>query len=122
MADRAIRFKIDENLPREFVQMLERAGHDAVSVPDQRLSGVADQKVDEVCSNEGRVLVTLDVAFGDVRRYAPQDRPGIVLLRVGSQQKQLIDVFARVVSLLGTERIAQCLWIDDESGVRIRIG
>ncbi len=34
-----MRFKIDENLPVEFVEMLRRAQHDATSVLDEGLGG-----------------------------------------------------------------------------------
>ena len=38
-----MRFKIDENLPAEFVEMLRCAQHDALSVLDEGLGGAADR-------------------------------------------------------------------------------
>ena len=40
-----MKFKIDENLPREAVDVLTAAGHDAVSVFDQGLNGKPDPEV-----------------------------------------------------------------------------
>ena len=51
-------FKIDENLPVEIADILEAAGHDAITVLDQNLGGCEDSKVIEVCNEEKRILVT----------------------------------------------------------------
>jgi hypothetical protein len=37
-----VRFKVDENLPRESTRLLLNAGHDAMSVLDQSLGGTPD--------------------------------------------------------------------------------
>ncbi len=37
-----MRFKIDENLPKEVAEYLVESGHDALSVEEQGLAGVAD--------------------------------------------------------------------------------
>ena len=36
-----MRLKVDENLPRAVCDLLQRAGHDAISVGEQGLSGEA---------------------------------------------------------------------------------
>ena len=40
-----MKFKLDENLPGEGVQILRAAGHDAVTVLDQRLGGKPDPEI-----------------------------------------------------------------------------
>ena len=57
-------FKIDENLPLEFIDLLREAGHDAVSVLDQQLGGADDSTVAARCRQEHRVLITLDLDTG----------------------------------------------------------
>ena len=49
-----MRFKVDENLPVEAVDVLRRVGHDAVSVAEQGLSGAIDTVIGEVSRVEGR--------------------------------------------------------------------
>ena len=44
MSDR-LAFKVDENLPREIVDLLRDCGWDACGVPDQRLSGAPDPRI-----------------------------------------------------------------------------
>ena len=37
-----MRFKTDENLPKEIAELLTKSGHDAIRVDEQGLAGVAD--------------------------------------------------------------------------------
>jgi len=48
---------------------------------DQSLSGIVDAELWVHVKREGRFLITLDLGFSDVRRYAPGTHPGILLLR-----------------------------------------
>jgi hypothetical protein len=57
------KFKLDENLPLEATDVLQGAGHDAVSVMDQQMGGQSDTNVAEVCQQEGRVIVTLKASL-----------------------------------------------------------
>jgi len=66
-----LHFKIDENLPAELVGMLTAAGHDALSVYDQKLEGEPDEVVSKICQEEKRAVVTLDVGFANVHEYPP---------------------------------------------------
>ena len=118
-----MQFKIDENLPMEFAAMLRTAGHDTVSVLDQGLGGAGDSTVAEKCRTERRAIVTLDLDFSDIRQYPPEEYQGLIVLRVGHQEKRhLIRVFGQVIPLLESEPLAGRLWITDEIGVRIREG
>lgn len=72
-----MRFKIDENLPVELAEELRAAGHKAATVDDQRLVGASDRHLAEVCKTEGRVFVTLDVDFADIRTYPPDEYPNL---------------------------------------------
>jgi predicted nuclease of predicted toxin-antitoxin system len=65
------RFKLDENLPGDAVALFGASGHDAQTVLDEELGGKPDREVIEVAREEGRIFVTHDVDFADVRRYPP---------------------------------------------------
>ena len=120
-ADPCLKFKIDENLPSEVAEMLRSAGHDAVSVLDQNLGGWADPGVAEVCRSEGRIVVTLDVGFADVRSYPPQDYAGLIVLRLKRQDKPaILQAFGRAMRVLPLEPIEGALWIVEKDRVRIR--
>jgi len=114
-------FKVDENLPVEIAQVLSDWGHDAKTVNDQRLQGVNDRALLELCGKEKRTLITLDIDFSDIRTYPPQDHEGIILLRVGYQsKKQVLKVFRRILPLISQEAIKGRLWVVEENAVRIR--
>jgi predicted nuclease of predicted toxin-antitoxin system len=116
-----MKFKIDENLPIEIAQLLQDSGYDAMTVLDQALGGQQDPTISEICRQEARILVTLDLDFADIRTYPPSQYPGIMVLRVNQQDKQtLISLFQTVIPLLQREQIAQRLWIIEPSQVRIR--
>ncbi|MCG6552759.1 MAG: DUF5615 family PIN-like protein [Candidatus Magnetominusculus sp. LBB02] len=81
-----MQFKIDENLPIEIAHILISAGHDALTVNEQQMAGIADQLLFKRCKDEDRVLITLDKDFSDIRTYPPEEFAGIIVLRVASLQ------------------------------------
>lgn len=116
-----MRFKVDENLPIQCVDLLVAAGHDALSVQDQGLSGAPDPRVADVCAREGRILVSLDLDFADIRSYPPSKSTGIVVFRLGRQDiGTLCQVVGRLLDLLPAESPVGKLWIVEEDKVRVR--
>jgi predicted nuclease of predicted toxin-antitoxin system len=116
-----VKFKIDENLPVELVELLITIGHQAMTVHEQHLQGKADQVLIDTCAQEGYILVTLD--FADIRAYPPAQYPGLMVFRVVRQDKKhLVEVFQRAIILLAREPIEGRLWIIEETRVRIRGG
>ncbi len=114
-------FKTDENLPEDIADLLKQQGHDAITVPGQQMAGQPDIQVAQVCQNERRALVTLDLDFGDIRAFPPEDYHGIIVLRPAVQNiTSLIRLMNRVVPLLNQEPLAGHLWIVDDARVRIR--
>ncbi|MBX7075025.1 MAG: DUF5615 family PIN-like protein [Pirellulales bacterium] len=116
-----MKFKVDENLPREAATLLNQAGYDACTVADQSLGGRADHEIATVCRSEQRVLVTMDRGFGDVRHYPPGQSPGILILKSRQQDtRSVVSLLNRVIPMFRTQNLGCELWIVDESGVRIR--
>jgi len=116
-----VRFKVDENLPQEVAQLLCENGHDAFSVFDQTLSGEEDPTVFEVCQDERRVLVTLDLDFANIQAYPPAATAGIVVLRLARQDKpRVLQVIQKLIPALVETAVSQKLWIVEEDRIRIR--
>jgi predicted nuclease of predicted toxin-antitoxin system len=116
-----VEFKIDENLPVELAGELLASGHEAVTVGDQRLVGSSGLDLSETCRFEGRVLVTLDLDFADIRTYPPEDYPGLIVLRLGRQDKShVLDVFQKLLNAIDREPLDGQLWIVEENRIRIR--
>lgn len=116
-----MKFKIDENLPSEIKHLLTQAGHDALTVKDQGLSGNPDTNIAAICNQEGRAFITCDLDFSDIRAYPPQKYPGILVIRSDRQDKPtMVGLFRPVLDLLSKEQINQRLWIIEEDRVRVR--
>ena len=117
----ALRFKVDENLPRDVFALLRSGGFDACHVLDQGMGGIDDGPLAMACVKERRAIVTLDLDFGDIRKYPPADHPGIVVLRLAHQDSiHVLEVFKHVLALLRERSVGGQLWIVDEQGVRVR--
>lgn len=116
-----MRFKTDENMPLEVVDLLRAAGHDAQSVFDQRLSGRPDDQIASVCRREDRALITLDSDFGDIRTYRPADYSGLLVLRLPRQSApEVVRVIRRLLEVFGTMDCRGQLWIVERDRIRIR--
>jgi predicted nuclease of predicted toxin-antitoxin system len=116
-----MKFKTDENLPAEVAKNFRQAGYDAMTVAEQRLSGAPDARVAAVYHDEGRVLVTLDLDFADIRAHPPGTGPGVIILRPRTQARaDVLALAARVIAVLESESVAGNLCIVDEQRLRIR--
>ena len=113
--------KVDENLPTQVVDLFREAGHDAVSVLDQALRGCSDDSLAEVCQTEGRVLLSLDLDFADIRAFPPTEYRGLVVLRLAKQDlDHVLGVVRRLVSVMAGESPERKLWIVEEDRIRVR--
>jgi predicted nuclease of predicted toxin-antitoxin system len=89
----------------------------------QGLKGAQDRILLARCIDEGRAIVTLDLDFADIRAYPPEGLPGVMVLRLGHQdRKAVLGVLQRSLPLLSQEGLAGRLWIIEEERVRIRGG
>ena len=90
-----MRFKLDENPPVELADMFRKAGHDAVTVLDQDLAGARDADLASVCVREGRIIVTFDMDFANIRTYPPITRE--IGLETGLIAGEWMDGLVRIV-------------------------
>ena len=118
-----MRFKVDENLPVEIADVLRQQHYDAMTILEQQMAGQRDEIVAQVCQQEYRVLITLDLDFSDIRCYPPENYAGIIVLRPANQgMNAALRLMQRILPLLGQEPLAGLLWVVDEHRVRIRGG
>lgn len=82
-----LRIKVDEDLPTELTGLLRDAGHDAMSVNDQRLTGSSDQTIWDIIQAENRLLITADKGFVHAQLHAPGTHAGVVLLRLPQESR-----------------------------------
>ena len=102
-------------------EVLNGAGHDALTVHGQRLSGADDATIAKRIIQESRCLITLDLGFGDIRIYPPKEYQGIIILRAKKQDKNTVLGFIhRLIPIFASETVAGRLWIVEEDRIRIR--
>lgn len=77
-----MKLKLDENLPESLLSTLVTLGHDTDNVRLQGLTGRTDDNVWEAAQAAGRFLITQDLDFSDVRRFAPGSHHGLMLVRL----------------------------------------
>lgn len=118
-----MRFKIDEHLPLEIKDLFTQHRHDPATVEEEGLAGSIDPDVAQICQNERRALLTLDLDFSDIRTYPPEDYHGIVVFRPAIQSiTTLVRLTNRLLTLLEREPLEGHLWIVEDHRVRIREG
>ena len=114
-------FKIDENLPAEAAEILRSVGFVADTVADENLGGAKDETVAAASRLEGRILVTLDLDFANIRAYPPGEHAGIIVLRIKRQDKATVLAYVRRLATALTRRnpVGE-LWILDGNRIRFR--
>lgn len=115
-----MRFKLDENFGNRAIELFREAGYDVATVSEQALGGTPDADLLDVCHEEERVLVTLDLDFSNVLRFPPERYAGIVVLRV-PHPIALESIRERVRMLLEgvrREELSGRLWIVESGRIR----
>jgi predicted nuclease of predicted toxin-antitoxin system len=101
-----MKLKLDENLGRRAYELLDNAGFDVSTVVLQKVCGASDPDLIELCSSEGRCLVTLDLDFSNPLQFPPNKYAGIVVLRLPKHPSaddigDCLRTFIRGISLTG---------------------
>ena len=116
-----MKIKLDENLPTALAELLQAAGHDAMTVAEEALGGSKDPMLLQAATSEDRVLLTFDLDFADIRAYPIGSHAGIVIFRLHDQRWVVLEPPARRLINSGLlTRLQGGLAIVDESRVRIR--
>jgi len=116
-----MRFKIDENLPEDLATLFRAEGWDALTVDEQRLGGTLDPPLERICRAEGRILVTYDRGFSNIRRYQLNGSPGMIVFRLKRQDTPyLLGVATRLVIALKAREPRNELWVVRDTRIRIR--
>jgi predicted nuclease of predicted toxin-antitoxin system len=118
-----VKFKTDENLPLEAAATLRESGFDVATVLDENLSGSDDQVIAARVRSEDRILLTLDLDFANIQAYPPHEHPGIIVLRLKSQDKATVIAYVRrMAAALDRRSPVGELWIVEQNRIRFRHG
>lgn len=115
------RVKVDEDLPRQIVDLMIAHGHDAATVVEQGWQGAPDHVLWFRVQDERRWLITADKGFADLRQYPAGSHAGVILLRAEEESRRAyLELAAIALDRLKLEEIAGALVVVTQRGVRIR--
>ncbi|HYR63817.1 MAG TPA: DUF5615 family PIN-like protein [Actinomycetota bacterium] len=116
-----MKLKLDENMPTAALGLLTEWGQDVTTATEEGLGGRPDAAVAERATLEGRMLITLDRGFGNIRSYPPGDHPGIIVLRLPDQRPDLVAASLRSLLYRGPlEDLAGCNVVVEPGRLRVR--
>jgi len=115
-----MRLKLDENMDVRLAVVARNSGHSVETVLSQGLSGQEDGVVYDVCLEEERTLITMDLDFANPVRFPPGPTAGVIVLRPPRPVLGLIRA-ALSVALAQLDRMSPqgALWIAEPGRVRV---
>ncbi|HZV87134.1 MAG TPA: DUF5615 family PIN-like protein [Candidatus Binatus sp.] len=115
-----MKIKLDENLPSGLAVSLGKLGHDVHTANEEGLTGHSDRELWEATQKEARFLITQDLDFGDLRRFAPGSHHGILMVRLRSPSRMGLET--RVTEIFQTEDVSDwpgCFAVATERKIRL---
>ena len=115
-----MKLKLDENLGESVRRRLTLAEHDVSTIVDQQMAGATDAVVYRTCTDEGRVLVTLDLDFANPLVFDPRPTAGIIVLRLPRMHgpSEVAAVLDQLVIVASDRDVEGTLWIVSVRGAR----
>ena len=116
-----LKITVDEDLPRQSVQLLREHGYDAASVIEQGMGGWKDSQLWIAIQKDQRYLVTADKGFGDIRAFPPGKHYGILLLRPDEDGiRPILDLLKKVLDSYNLEVLVGSTTVATPRGIRLR--
>lgn len=116
-----MKIKLDENLPSGLASVLSRLGYDTDTVIEEGLAAEKDDAVWRAAQHAGRLLVTQDLDFSDIRKFQPGAHCGVVLVRLRDPSRTaLIERVRGIFSSEPVEEWAGCFVVATEHKLRVR--
>lgn len=116
-----MRFLVDMNLPPGIASWLRQEGHDAAHALDLGYAELADRDIFGRAGADTRIVITLDLDFGEIAVGASISRTGVILLRLRRVHQQYIrERCGTAIAQAGEALERGAVVIVEDSRLRIR--
>jgi len=116
-----MKFLADVGIARSTVEALRERGQDATHLAEQGLQHLADAAILRKAREEQRILLTLDLDFGDLVAAGLHLRPSVVIFRLRNRSPSRVTT--RLLQVLGScpaELESGAVVIVEDAGHRVR--
>jgi predicted nuclease of predicted toxin-antitoxin system len=97
-------FLADVSIPQSMLALARQRGHSAVHVRDYEMARASDGEILQRASEEGRIVLTVDVDFARETAFAPYPVIGVILFRLKNPPAALLtEAFKQVLDTLTEE-------------------
>lgn len=116
-----MRFLADMGVSRSVAAWLRASGHDAVHLLDRGLERLTDADVFALAVQEGRVLLTFDLDFGEIMAFGSGPATGVILFRLQDARSPRVQERLAVCLAQASEALqAGAIVVVEERRLRIR--
>jgi predicted nuclease of predicted toxin-antitoxin system len=115
-------FLVDESVPFSVAAVLQEQGHSSRHVGHVGLRGAPDAAIFARAQEEGWIIITRDLGFGNLLDYPLGTHAGIIVLRVPSTfiASQIRDILHAFIAGVEPEMLKKALAIVEPGRYRIR--
>ena len=116
-----MRFLLDMNLPPAVAEWLPSKDHDAVHIREIGLGHLPDREVFARAAEEGRIVVTFDLDFGEIAGLAGATGATVLLLRLRLAHQDYLRQRLQAAIVEAAEALeADATVVVEDARIRIR--
>ncbi len=116
-----MRLFADECVYRVTTETIRGWGYNVITAQEENLAGEDDEVLLQQAIRQGRVLITNDLDFCNIRHYPPSDHCGIIVLKIRPYiLNKVHTVLNRFLESTAQQTVDQTLVIVDRNKYRVR--
>lgn len=118
-----VRFLLNANISHETAEFLNSLGYDAKTVAHFGLEKAEDIKIAQKAIREKRILITLDLDFGEIFYFATKEKFWVIVLRLKDQSVESVNktlAWFLKSKILEKKEFQNTLMIIEEGRIKIR--
>jgi len=116
-----MKIKLDENVSAALCHLFASRGIEADTVYTESLQGSSDDTIFRRAHEEGRLFITCDIDFADIRLFPPSISGGIVVLRLSNRStKSILKRIEQLLEAIPLNQLRGATTIVSETRIRMR--